>query len=131
MKFLAASVSSILLSTSAVAQTGVATFPIGTEASGIYGAAALAGPVTDAEKALTVARPILVSVYGKQKIQGEEPLIASRSGDTWMIEGTMHCRDLRSWWEKLFRVAPMCLGGTAELKLSAKTGAVLYVTHYQ
>jgi hypothetical protein len=132
MKRIVASVAAVLsVSTIAVAQTGVVSFPIGTETSEIRGEAALAGPVTDAEKALAVARPILVSIYGKQHIQREEPLIASRKEDVWFIEGSMHCPDLRAWWEKFLGDRPMCLGGTAELKLSAKTGAVLLVTHYQ
>jgi hypothetical protein len=113
----------------AIGQTGVAIFPIGGLSSGLTGEAAIAGPVKDADKALTVARPILVSVYGKQKIQSEEPLIASLAGDVWLVEGSMHCP--ASWWQKLFHLRPMCVGGTAELKLSAETGAVLSVTHYQ
>ena len=121
----------LLIPADAMAQADVAVFPIGSETSGQTGLAAIAGPVNDAEKALAVARPILISVYGRKHIQREEPLIASRKGDVWFVEGTLNCPDLRPWWQKLLGMTFQCMGGTAELKLSAKTGAVLSVTHYQ
>ena len=121
----------LLIPAGVMAQADVGTFPIGTETSGALGLAAIVGPVNDAEKALAVARPILISVYGKKRIQREEPLIASRKGDVWFVEGTLNCPDLRPWWQNLLGMSFYCLGGTAELKLSAKTGAVLSVTHYQ
>lgn len=121
----------LLIPADAMAQADVAIFPIGTERPGATGAAVIAGPVNDAEKALSVALPILVSVYGKKRIQKEEPLIASRKEDIWFVEGTLNCPDPRPWWRKLLGGTLDCMGGTAELKLSAKTGAVLSVTHYQ
>jgi hypothetical protein len=112
-----------------IAQDGVAIFSIGDPSSGLTGSAALAGPVSDAEKALAVARPVLISIYGKKQIQSEEPLVASLAEGIWSIEGSMHCHPY--WWQKLLRITPYCVGGTAELKLSAKTGAILKVTHYK
>src|SRR5579872_3726271 len=104
----------LLISTAAaMAQPGTAVFPIGDPAAGLTGIAVLAGPVSDAERALAVARPVLVSIYGKKTIQSEEPFIASLANGVWSIEGSMHCPPDR--WQAFWHLRPYCLGGTAEL----------------
>ena len=74
-----------------------------------------------------MARAVLIPIYGEKIIQHEEPLTATRTGDVWTVQGALNCK--MSWWDKLWGV--MCFGGTAELKLSAKTGQILHVTHYK
>ncbi|HJT43499.1 MAG TPA: NTF2 fold immunity protein [Rhizomicrobium sp.] len=73
--------------------------------------------VPDAKTAISIARAVLTPIYGPQVIQAEEPLIAVRQDDVWVVRGTLNCPH-----EK-------CLGGTAELKLSAKDGRILHVIH--
>jgi hypothetical protein len=101
---------------------------VATAFAGFIGTAALAedqgynpnnGFVPDAKTAVAIARAILVPIYGRQTIASEEPLVAARRGDLWIVRGSLHCG------------APACVGGTAEVKLSAKDGRILHVTHYQ
>jgi hypothetical protein len=112
----------------AIAQDNQVRFSVGPPAQGLFAYAGAVGPVTNAQKAISVARPILERIYGKEKIQHEEPLTGALAGDVWIVHGTLHCE--QTWWQKLFAVIAFCLGGTAELRLSARTGAVLGVTHY-
>ncbi len=74
------------------------------------------GFVPDAETAVTIARAVLIPIYGPAKIQAEEPLKAERHGDTWHVNGTLQC-------------APNCVGGTAHVEISARNGAILNVIH--
>jgi hypothetical protein len=76
--------------------------------------------VPDAATAIAIARAVLVPIYGAKAMQAEEPLTAQRHGDIWVVEGTLPCPKVAS-----------CVGGTAELQLSAKDGRILHVTHYQ
>jgi hypothetical protein len=76
------------------------------------------GFVPDAATAVEIARAVLIPIYGKKMIESEEPLVASRQRDVWTVHGTLRC-------------APNCLGGTAEIKLSATDARVLHVTHYK
>jgi hypothetical protein len=79
-----------------------------------------AGFVPNAETAISIARAVLIAIYGAQAIQAEEPLTAVRHGDVWVVEGTLPCPTGSS-----------CIGGTAELRLSAKDGQILHVIHSQ
>jgi hypothetical protein len=79
-----------------------------------------AGFVPNAETAISIARAVLIPIYGAKAIQAEEPLTAERHGDVWVVEGTLPCPKGGS-----------CVGGTAELQLSAKDGRILHVIHYQ
>lgn len=75
------------------------------------------GFVPDKKTALRVAEAILISVYGEQQIAKEQPLeIALVDNDVWLIWGTMHKK---------------VLGGTAVIKISKRTGKVLYLGHGQ
>ncbi|MGJ4901408.1 NTF2 fold immunity protein [Bradyrhizobium sp. HKCCYLS2058] len=75
--------------------------------------------VADADTAIAIARAVLIPIYGAEAIQREEPLTARRQGGTWIVEGTL-CGG-----------APNCLGGVAELHLSAQDGRIIYVIHGQ
>ena len=75
------------------------------------------GCVPDKKTAILVADAILTSVYGEQQIAKERPLkIALVEGDVWLIWGTLPRR---------------YLGGTAVIKLSRRTGKVLFLSHGQ
>jgi hypothetical protein len=104
-------------------------FRSGPVEQGDYAFAAPAGPVISGDKALAVARPILNKIYGNVVIQSEEPLAACRTGDVWTVAGTLGCEHV--WWQKLMGIPTTCVGGTAELKLAANTGAILSVTRYK
>jgi|SRR4051794_12822956 hypothetical protein len=77
--------------------------------------------VPDAATAVAIGRAVLIPIYGKG-ILSEQPFTAKRNGDVWTISGTIHCGapDPRG-----------CVGGAAEVKLSAKDGRILHVTHFQ
>lgn len=75
------------------------------------------GFVPDKKTALKVAEAILVSVYGEKQIAEEQPLkIALVDNDVWLVWGTLDPRDL---------------GGTAVIKISKRTGKVLFLAHGQ
>jgi len=74
------------------------------------------GFVPDANTATAIARAILIPIYGAAAIRGEEPLKAERHGSSWYVNGTLQC-------------VPLCLGGTAFVEISAKSGAILQVFH--
>jgi NTF2 fold immunity protein len=73
--------------------------------------------VPDSNTAVAIGRAVLLPIYGQKAIQSEEPFSAKRQGDIWIVSGTLHCG------------RPACVGGTAEVKLSAKDGRILHVTH--
>ena len=74
------------------------------------------GFVPDQSTAIAIARAVLIPIYGANKIQAEEPLVALRKGDVWIVSGTLRC-------------APNCLGGTASISLSASDGRILNLFH--
>jgi len=114
----------------------VSGLPLVAGAATATGTVAQDGYVPDAQTAITIARAVLIPIYGAQTIQSEEPLTAKREGDVWTVTGTLQCpqykararpriaREIRHLYE-------MCSGGTAELKLSAKDGRILHVIHGQ
>jgi hypothetical protein len=77
--------------------------------------------VPDAATAIAIGRATLIPIYGKG-ILSEEPFTAKRNGDVWTVSGTLHCGTPDPH---------ACVGGAAEVKLSAKDGRILHVTHYQ
>jgi hypothetical protein len=83
--------------------------------------------VPDASVAVAIGRAVLIPNYSEKVVQSEEPFVAKREGAVWTVSGTLHCG--LPWWEKM--LGDRCMGGTAEVKLSAKTGKVLHVTHYK
>lgn len=83
--------------------------------------------IPDETTAIAISRAALIPIYGAKLVQSEEPFTAQRKGDVWLVRGTLYCG--LSWWDKLWGGG--CLGGTAEVKLSAKTGKILHITHYK
>jgi hypothetical protein len=80
-----------------------------------------AGFVPTAKVAVTIAEAVLVPVYGKQQIDSERPFKAELSRGVWDVTGTVACNPPGS----------ICPGGAAEVKISRKTGEILFMTHYQ
>jgi hypothetical protein len=71
------------------------------------------GYVPDQKTAMQVAEAILVSVYGEGQVKAQEPFRVSLDGNIWTVKGAL----------------PHGPEGNAEIKLSKKDGAVLYVSH--
>jgi len=74
--------------------------------------------VPDEATAVKIAEAKLVSVYGKKQIESEQPLYAQLDENIWTVMGTFHCP-----------VGKRCVGGIAEIKLSATDARILSVTH--
>ena len=74
------------------------------------------GFVPDQSTAIAIARAVLIPIYGANRIKYEEPLVAIRKGDIWIVNGTLRC-------------TPHCLGGTASISLSASDGRILNLFH--
>ena len=74
------------------------------------------GFVPDQSTAIAIARAVLIPIYGANRIKSEEPFMAIRKGDVWIVNGTLRC-------------APNCLGGTASVSLSASDGRILNLLH--
>jgi hypothetical protein len=85
------------------------------------------GFVPDAATAEAVARALLVPIYGAKRVQSEEPFKATRNGDVWTVKGTLNCP--MTLWDRIRGAS--CMGGTAIVKLAAKSGQVLYLIHMQ
>lgn len=79
------------------------------------------GFVPTSRVAVAIAEAVLVPVYGKQQIESERPFKAELSGDVWDVTGTVACNPPGS----------ICPGGAAEVKISKKTGEIVFMTHYQ
>lgn len=76
------------------------------------------GYVPDADTAASVAAAVLVPVYGKEEIGRQTPFKVTLVKDAWIVEGT-----IKSVPGTIF------VGGTALVKISKKTGAILRMTH--
>ena len=72
------------------------------------------GFVPDRETAIQVGRAILISVYGKARVDECEPLEATLKDGVWTVEGTL---------PEGYR------GGVAKIKISQDDGRVLEVRH--
>lgn len=78
--------------------------------------------VPDAETAVKIAEAALIPVYGKKQIASERPFIATLKDNVWTVAGTLHCPDGKGG-------VTDCVGGVAIVKLSRKSGRVLYMMH--
>jgi len=77
------------------------------------------GFVPNKETAIKVAEDVLIPVYGEKQILSERPFHAELKGGVWTVSGTLHCG------------APLCAGGTAEVKISKSSGEILGMIHYK
>lgn len=73
------------------------------------------GYVPDQKTAMRIAEAVLVPIYGEEHVKAEEPFRVSINGDIWTVKGALHHEP----------------GGNAEVKLSKKNGAILYLSHTQ
>jgi NTF2 fold immunity protein len=81
------------------------------------------GFVPNDATAIAIAEAVLVPVYGKEVVMGERPFQTALSRrDTWIVTGSLHCQG---------PVGTVCPGGTAEVRISKKSGEILYMIHYQ
>jgi len=72
------------------------------------------GFVPDADTAKKISEVILVRFFGAAQTDIEKPLTASFEDGVWIVKGTM---------------PPNTLGGIAELHISKKDGAILFMSH--
>ncbi len=79
------------------------------------------GYVPDSATAIKVAEAVLIPVYGKKKIESEEPFTAKLKDGLWTVNGTLHCPDGKEH----------CFGGVAEVKLSKDDARILAMSHYK
>ncbi|HZS57020.1 MAG TPA: NTF2 fold immunity protein [Bryobacteraceae bacterium] len=83
----------------------------------------LNGFVPTAETAIAVAEAVLQPVYGKEQIESERPFKAVLNGNVWVVTGSVPCHNPPPGAE--------CPGGAAEIRISKRTGQVLFMTHYE
>ena len=81
------------------------------------------GFVPTTEAAIAVAEAVLKPVYGKDQIESEHPFKAVLSGNVWVITGSVPCHNPPPGAE--------CPGGAAEVRISKRTGQILFMTHYE
>jgi hypothetical protein len=81
------------------------------------------GFVPTAKTAIAVAEAVLEPVYGKDQIEPERPFKAVLSGNVWIVTGSVPCHNPPPGAE--------CPGGAAEVRISKKTGQILFMTHYE
>jgi hypothetical protein len=81
------------------------------------------GFVPDEDTAIRIGRAELIKVYGKKKIQEEEPLTTKLQNGVWFVSGTLWCADGKGGGTN------ECLGGIAEIKIRQCDGNVLSIGH--
>jgi hypothetical protein len=81
------------------------------------------GYVPDEVTAVKIAEAVLVPIYGEQHIISERPFTAELDGDVWTVTGTLHCGNQYS------SPTVRCVGGVAEIKISAVDARILSVKH--
>ena len=80
------------------------------------------GFVPNETVALAIAEAVLIPVYGKSVIDSERPFKAALKSNIWTITGSVPCDG---------PPGAVCPGGAAELRISKRTGRILFMTHYQ
>jgi hypothetical protein len=80
------------------------------------------GFVPNGTVALAIAEAVLVPVYGKTVINSERPFKAVLKDNFWTITGSVPCDG---------PPGAICPGGAAEVRISKRTGQILFMTHYQ
>jgi len=83
------------------------------------------GFVPNSTTAVKIAEAVLIPVYGKEKIESERPFKATLENGVWTVSGTLRCPDGKGG------TTTMCVGGTAEVKLSKIDGRILKMIHYK
>jgi len=83
------------------------------------------GFVPDSTTAVKIAEAVLTPVYGQEKVESERPFEAKLENGVWTVNGTLHCPDGKGG------ITTICVGGTAEVKLSKADGRILRMGHYK
>ncbi|MDQ0477065.1 NTF2 fold immunity protein [Chryseobacterium sp. MDT2-18] len=84
--------------------------------------------VKDEETAIKIAENKLFVMYGKSKIEEERPYnIDLVHNKVWVITGSLNAGIL----EKLLSGGMPMLGGAFEIKINAKDGKTINITHYK
>jgi NTF2 fold immunity protein len=81
------------------------------------------GFVPNAEVAQAIAGAVLLPVYGEETINSERPFKVSLKDDVWTVTGSVPCENPPA--------GAVCPGGSSEVRISKKTGQILYMTHSQ
>ncbi|WP_256081718.1 NTF2 fold immunity protein [Massilia sp. YIM B04103] len=71
------------------------------------------GFVPDERVAVLIANAVLVPIYGEESIDRQKPFHVSLKSGVWVVEGKF----------------PDGPGGTFQIHISKKTGAILYLMH--
>ncbi len=79
------------------------------------------GFVPTADVAIQIAEAVLAPVYGKDVVDSERPFHAALKGDLWVVIGTVPCEGAP--------LGAVCPGGNAEVRVSKKTGRIIYMMH--
>lgn len=84
--------------------------------------------VKNEETAVKIAEDSLFVIYGKSKIKDERPYnIELKKDKIWIITGSLNQGMLDKY---LYKGMPM-FGGTFEIKINAKNGKIIHLTHYK
>ena len=81
------------------------------------------GYVPDEATAIKFAEAVVAPIYGQQHIISERPFTAELNSDVWTVTGTLHCGNQNS------SLTARCVGGVAEIKMSAVDARILSVSH--
>ena len=81
------------------------------------------GFVPNGDVAKAIAEAVLSPVYGTEAIISERPFHVKLDGDIWIVSGSVPCVDPPA--------GATCPGGAAEVRISKKTGQILYMIHWQ
>jgi hypothetical protein len=81
------------------------------------------GFVPNEEVATAIAEAVLSPVYGKATVISERPFKAKLDDGTWDVSGSVPCTNPP--------VGATCPGGSAEIRISKRTGQILYMNHSQ
>lgn len=81
--------------------------------------------IPDEITAIKIAEAILFSYYGEGRIKQERPYVIKLVDNTWVITGTLN----KGISEKFILFGIPKLGGVFEIKISAKDGKVINITH--
>jgi hypothetical protein len=82
--------------------------------------------VPDAAKAIAIARPAAIHVYGRKTIDYEEPLTTSIKDGVWSVYGTLCCPDRQG--RRSCEIGS-CVGGVVIVRIRQSNGRILSITH--
>jgi NTF2 fold immunity protein len=79
------------------------------------------GFVPTADVAQAIAEAVLSPVYGKETIVSERPFKVTLEGNVWIVVASVPCTNPPP--------GAICPGGSGEVRISKKTGEILFMTH--